>query len=79
MGFAGLAVDGSNIYYQTQRMQISADAAALGGARKLAASAEHNAVDAEIHQLAFANHADTVSWSYINNQSRGACGGLAHF
>ena len=48
-------------------MQISADAAALGGARKLAANADHAAVDAEIHQLAFANAADAVEWNYINN------------
>ncbi len=67
IGSAGLAVDGSNIFYQTQRMQISADAAALGGARKLAIRAEHNIVDAEIRQLAIANAADEVSWSYINN------------
>lgn len=67
LGFGGLAVDGSNIYYQTQRMQISADAAALGGARKLAASADHYAVDSEISQLAFANAAENVDWNYINN------------
>ncbi|MCC6455648.1 MAG: carboxypeptidase regulatory-like domain-containing protein [Caldilineaceae bacterium] len=66
LGFAGLAIDGSNIYYQNQRIQISADAAALGGARKLAAAAEHGAVDTEIHELAFANHADSVTWDYIN-------------
>lgn len=68
LGLAGLAVDGSNIYYQTQRMQISADAAALGGARKLAASADEGEVDAEIRQLAFANDAENVTWTYINNE-----------
>jgi hypothetical protein len=71
LGFAGLAVDGSNIYYQNQRMQIAADAAALGGARKLAASVGYEAIDAEIRQLAIANYADSdpdaVRWSYINN------------
>jgi Flp pilus assembly protein TadG len=67
IGFAGLAVDGSNIYYQSQRMQISADAAALGGARKLAASADEVDVNSEIHQLAIANGADAVTWTYINH------------
>jgi hypothetical protein len=67
LGFAGVAVDGSNVYYQNQRVQIAADAAALAGARQLAASADHGVVDAEIHELAFANDADTVTWSYINN------------
>ena len=66
LGIAGLAIDGSNIYYQTQRMQISADAAALGGARKLAENAIHGVVDSEIRDLAFANAADDVTWSYIN-------------
>ncbi len=36
MGFSGIAIDGGNVYYQQQRMQIAADAAALGGARALA-------------------------------------------
>lgn len=70
LGFAALAVDGSNVYYQTQRMQISADAAALGGARKLAADATHGEIDAEIRTLAIANHADDVTWNYIN-ENRG--------
>jgi hypothetical protein len=72
LGFAGLAIDGSNIYYQSQRMQISADAAALGGARKLA-NGDSSALDAEIRSLATANGADAdkVSWNYIND-NRGA-------
>lgn len=67
LGLGGVAVDGSNIYYQTQRMQISADAAALGGARKLAANADYSSVNSEIRQLAIANAAEDVTWSYINN------------
>ena len=67
LGFAGLAVDGSNVYYQSQRMQISADAAAIGGARKLATNATHTEVNSEIEQLAFANSATEVEWNYINN------------
>lgn len=67
LGFAGLAIDGSNIYYQNQRMQIAADAAALGGARQLALGAVHGVVHREIEELAFANDADGVVWDYINS------------
>jgi Flp pilus assembly protein TadG len=63
IGMAGVAVDGSNIYFQRQRMQIAADAAALGGARQLAINATLDAVDVEINQLALANAADRVEWS----------------
>ncbi|HXF60976.1 MAG TPA: pilus assembly protein TadG-related protein, partial [Caldilineaceae bacterium] len=67
LGFAGLAIDGSNVYFQQQRMQIAADAAALGGARQLALNADHDTVDATIRELAFANYADAVTWTLINN------------
>ncbi len=65
-GFSGIAIDGGNAFYQQQRMQIAADAAALGGARSLALGQDTAAVDARIRQLAFANHADSVTWDYIN-------------
>ena len=68
LGFAGIAIDGGNLYYQQQRMQIAADAAALGGARQLALNAPENAVENSIRNLAFANAATAVEWSYINNQ-----------
>ena len=45
MGMGGVAVDGGNAYYQQQRMQIAADAAALGGARALANGQGTVAVD----------------------------------
>ena len=67
MGMGGLAVDGSNAYHQQQRMQIAADAAALGGARALANARGTVAVDAAIRQLAQTNGAETVTWSYIND------------
>ncbi len=67
LGSAGLAVDGSNVYTQNQRMQVAADAAALGGARMLSKNSTHDEIDAEIHQLALANEADSVTWTYINN------------
>ncbi len=70
IGMAGVAVDGSNIYFQRQRMQIAADAAALGGARQLAINATLDAVDAEIHELAFANAADRVEWQ-LSSSERG--------
>jgi Flp pilus assembly protein TadG len=68
LGFAGLLVDGSNLYYQSQRIQIAADAAALGGARLLANHASHDEISAEIEALALANDAEVVTWYYINNQ-----------
>lgn len=69
IGFAGLAIDGSNLYYQNQRMQIAADAAALGGARMLALPDPTEAkVDTEIQALGTANAADYVDWDYVNNQ-----------
>jgi Flp pilus assembly protein TadG len=67
LGFAGVALDGSNIYFQNQQMQIAADAAALGGARMLSQHAGFDEVDAEVHQLAYANDADSVTWATINN------------
>ncbi len=68
LGFAGLAIDGSNAFYQQQRMQIAADAASLGGARLLALGTTDSALNAEIQSLGHANAADTVTWSYINSQ-----------
>ena len=68
LGLAGLAIDGSNAFYQQQRMQIAADAASLGGARLLALGTTDSALDAEIQSLGHANAAETVTWSYINNQ-----------
>ena len=65
-GFGGVAIDGGNAFYQQQRMQIAADAAALGGARSLALGQDTATVDARIHELAFANDADSVTWDYIN-------------
>ena len=42
LGFAGVAVDGGNIYYQQQRLQIAADAAVLSGTRLLASGASQS-------------------------------------
>ena len=70
IGLGGLAVDASNIYLYNQRMQIAADAAALGGTRMLARNATLGEIDAEIYQLAVANHADSATWTYIN-ENRG--------
>ena len=67
MGFAGVAVDGGNIYYQQQRLQIAADAAALSGARLLATGASHDAVGMEINAIALKNSADSVEWTLIND------------
>ncbi|MCC6168297.1 MAG: choice-of-anchor A family protein [Caldilineaceae bacterium] len=66
LGFAGLAIDGSNLYYQQQRMQIAADAAALGGARQLGLNANHDTVDSTIRHLATENYATSVNWTPTN-------------
>lgn len=68
LGFAALAVDASYVYYNNQRMQIAADAAALAGARLIAHNAVEGDVHDEIHQLAFANGADSVEWTYFNSE-----------
>lgn len=69
LGFAGLAIDGSNLYYQQQRMQIAADAAALGGARQLSLNADSATVGTTVVDLAVANDADAdkVTWKLISN------------
>src|SRR5690606_18797127 len=66
LGFAGLAIDGSNIYYQQQRMQIAADAAALAGARQLARNEALETVYATVHRLASENYATKVERELIN-------------
>jgi Putative Flp pilus-assembly TadE/G-like len=64
---AALAIDANNLYVQEQRMQLAADAAALAGARLVALGQSQAQVDGEIHTLATANGADTVSWTYVEN------------
>lgn len=68
LSLGGVAVDGSNAYYQQQRMQIAADAAALGGARALANGQDTVGVDAAIRNLAQTNGAESVSWEFINGR-----------
>ena len=70
-GFAGIALDGSNAYYQRLRMQTAADAAALAGTRMLALEGDISAVDSEIDTIASLNGAGTINWTYIND-GRGA-------
>ena len=60
MGMAGLAIDGSNSYLQNQRMQIAADAAALGGARVLALGGTTSAARTEAQALGIANGSDAI-------------------
>lgn len=66
LGFAGLAIDGSNLYFQQQRMQIAADAAALGGARQLGLNADRDTVDSTVRHLATENYATSVNWNLTN-------------
>ena len=67
VGFVGLAVDGSNVFFQHQRLQIAADAAALGGARLLAKGINDDALDMKIRSIALKNSADSVEWTFIND------------
>ena len=66
MGASAVTVDGGNAFYQQQRMQIAADAAALGGARALANGRDTLVVDSQIRQLGQTNGAESISWHYIN-------------
>jgi hypothetical protein len=65
LALACLALDGSNIYLQHQRMQIAADAAALAGARAVALELTNTQVNSEVNSLAAQNGSDSVTWSYI--------------
>ena len=65
LGFAGVAVDGGNTYHHQQQMQVAADAAAIGGVRKIARDAGYDAVNLEIQNLGIANRADVVEWTYL--------------
>jgi Flp pilus assembly protein TadG len=65
-GFAAIAIDGSNAYYQRRRMQTAADAAAYAGARQLALGKSDIYVEDAVRGMAEANGADTYSWTKIN-------------
>jgi hypothetical protein len=70
LGFAGLAIDGSNAYLQQQRMQIAADAAALAGARLLAlGNSTPTQVKNEVESLATLNGADSYTLDYLNSNT----------
>ncbi|MCX6045371.1 MAG: Tad domain-containing protein [Chloroflexi bacterium] len=57
IGFAGIAIDGSNVYMQRRRMQTAADAAALTGIRSLAVARDNDQVIADLTSIAQANGA----------------------
>jgi Flp pilus assembly protein TadG len=61
LAMVGLAIDGSNAYFQQQRMQIAADAGALAGARLLALGASAADVNIEAQSLAALNGATTAA------------------
>lgn len=69
LAFAAMAVDGSNIYAQQGRMQTAADTAALVGAQLLAQGSTTAQVQSEVQTLALANHADSVTISFLNNNT----------
>lgn len=57
IGFAGIAIDGSNVYMQRRRMQTAADAAALAGIRSLAVARDNDQVTEDLTRIAQANGA----------------------
>lgn len=61
LGFVGLAIDGSNAYYQQQRMQIAADAAVLAGSRVLALGQSPADAQSAAQTLAQLNGAQDVT------------------
>ncbi len=65
IGFAAIALDGSNAYVQQRRAQDAADAAALAGARTLALGGSSSAIDSSVKQLAISNGAQNVTWQFI--------------
>ena len=71
LGFAALAIDGSNVYLQRRRMQTAADAAALAGARSMALNKTNSQVSTEIQSLATTNGAEigTLNWGYISDNT----------
>ncbi len=70
LGFAALAIDGSNAYAQQQRMQVAADAAVFAGVRLLAlANSTDKQVEAEAKSLATLNGADSIALSYLKNKT----------
>lgn len=69
-GFAGLAVDGSNAYFQRRRLQTAADAAALAGARSLALAQNRTQIGNEIDNVAVDNNgASDASWTPVNSNT----------
>lgn len=66
LAFVGIAIDGSNAFWQQQRMQVAADAAALAGARLLALGQSADAARLEAQSLAQINGADEVIVTVVN-------------
>jgi Flp pilus assembly protein TadG len=66
MAMLALALDGGYAYAQRRRMQVAADAAAVGGARVLAFGGNTTQIESAIEQLVSANAADSFGWSLLN-------------
>ena len=66
LGFAGIAIDGSNAYLQRRRIQTAADAAALAGARAIALRQNATKITTEVNNMATSNGSTSVNWSYLN-------------
>ncbi|HIC90291.1 MAG TPA: hypothetical protein EYP04_12935 [Anaerolineae bacterium] len=64
LGMLALALDGGYAFAQRRRMQNAADAAALAGARQLALEMGDEAIGEAVRDIAVANGAELVTWSY---------------
>ena len=69
LGFAALAIDGSNIYAQQRQIQTAADAAALAGAQVLALGSSTAQVQSTVQNLISLNGADSYTLSYLNGNT----------
>jgi Flp pilus assembly protein TadG len=69
LGFAALAIDGSNIYAQQRQIQTAADAAALAGAQILALGSSTAEVQGAVQDLIALNGADSYTLSYLNDNT----------
>ncbi len=69
ISLAALMIDGSNLYREQFQIQTATDAAALAGARLLALGGSTTQVQSEVETLATTNGADSVTWSYLTNNT----------
>ncbi|MCO6451659.1 MAG: hypothetical protein J5I90_12805 [Caldilineales bacterium] len=67
VGFAGIAIDGSNGFMNQRMMQNAADAAALAGAKVLATTGSSTGVGTAVNSFSSLNGAESATWSLVNS------------